>query len=126
MLTGKKIRERIADFFLDHREFESIVTGFIASVDDRAITGPEKKELVLKQIQKWLDDKIALKGFWEMLSDIAIRFALLFVSGWVESIFERWKEKKNAIAPIVSSPGVEADVDGPPVRGRKKTSIDSK
>ena len=123
MLRGK-FRQKLANFFLNHSEFESAVVGFIEMVEPKQLTGDEKKKIVLKKIEVWLDEKIALRGFWEMLSDIAIRWGLILLSGWVESIFQRWKAEKKIASiekpsVIAESAPVVATKDGVVVKEKR-------
>lgn len=119
MLRGK-FRQKLANFFLDHAEFESAVIGFIEAVEPKQLSGEDKKKVVLKKIEVWLDEKIALRGFWEMLSDIAIRWGLILLSGWVESIFQRWKAQRLAQQSIVA-PEVQPSVAAVKEKRSKKS-----
>ena len=109
-----KLRDRLSTFKLDHKEFEAKVIEFIELLDKSNVSGESKKKAVIDRLQNWLDEKIALKGFWELISDIAIKVAMIFVSSWVESIYQNWKSQRMA-ASVVAPPVVATMAEVKPV-----------
>lgn len=122
MIGRGKLREKLSSFSIDPKEFEQTVEQFIEFVEPSKISGADKKKLVIKKIEQWVDDKIALRGFWEFLSDIAIRVVMIFLSSWVESIFLRWKEKNKPQADTIENliGGVAERLEKPVASKRSK------
>lgn len=85
-------------------EFESAVKGFVEAADSRSLlSGEQKKRAVTKAAIKWLDEKIKLPGLWELLSDVVIHAGAWLLSGWIESIYLRWKSEHKAQAAQIEA-----------------------
>lgn len=108
MKLGAKIRQRLQELkSLDWVQFESAMENFIEEVEPRDMSGADKKALVLRKLKLWIDDQLKFKGVWELISDAVIEVAFYFLSGWLESVFQRWKSK-NAVANTVKDVVLEA------------------
>lgn len=86
------MKKKILSF--DWSEFEAETERLVLVFSEESLlSGEQKKAAVIKELARWIDDKVKLPGLLEVFDGPAIKFALTICSSWVEKAYQKLKPK---------------------------------